>query len=77
MVNTAAEFDLKLNKTLFTLYSQVEGADEAFVKIYTGNGGYSLEVIDENNCIEVDQSTLEDSESFTVKGIAQGNARSR
>ena len=74
LVNTAAEFDLKLNKTLFTLYSQVEGADEAFVKIYTGNGGYSLEVIDENNCIEVDQSTLEDSESFTVKGIAQGNA---
>lgn len=64
LVNTAAEFDLKLNKTLFTLYSQVEGADEAFVKIYTGNGGYSLEVIDENNCIEVDQSTLEDSESF-------------
>ena len=74
LVNTAAEFDLKLNKTLFTLYSQVEGADEAFVKIYTGNGGYSLEVIDENNCIEVDQSTLEDSESFIVKGIAQGNA---
>lgn len=74
LVNTAAEFDLKLNLTLFTLYSQVEGADEAFVKIYTGNGGYSLEVIDENNCIEVDQSTLEDSESFTVKGIAQGNA---
>ena len=31
-------------------------------------------MIDENNCIEVDQSTLEDSESFTVKGIAQGNA---
>lgn len=26
LVNTAAEFDLKLNKTLFTLYSQVEGA---------------------------------------------------
>lgn len=47
LVNTAAEFDLKLNKTLFTLYSQVEGADEAFVKIYTGNGGYSLEVIDD------------------------------
>ncbi len=66
--------NLKLNKTLFTLYSQVEGADEAIIKIYTGNGGYSLEVVDENNCIEVDQSTLEDSESFTVKGIAQGNA---
>lgn len=74
LVNTAAEFELKLNKTLFTLYSQVEGADEALVKIYTGNGDYSLEVIDENNCIEVDQSTLEESESFTVKGIAQGNA---
>lgn len=74
LVNTAAEFELKLNKTLFTLYSQVEGADEAIVKIYTGNGGYSLEVVDENNCIEVDQSTLEDSESFIVKGIAQGNA---
>lgn len=74
LVNTAAEFELKLNKTLFTLYSQVEGADEAFVKIYTGNGDYSLEVIDENNCIEVDRSTLEESESFTVKGIAQGNA---
>ncbi len=56
LVNTAAEFELKLNKTLFTLYSQVEGADEAIVKIYTGNGGYSLEVVDENNCIEVDQS---------------------
>lgn len=25
LVNTAAEFELKLNKTLFTLYSQVEG----------------------------------------------------
>lgn len=74
LVNTAAEFELKLNKTLFTLYSQVEGADEAFIKIYTGNGGYSLEVIDENNCIEVDQSTLEDTESFTVKGVGQGNA---
>ena len=33
-----------------------------------------MEVVDENNCIEVDQSTLEDSESFIVKGIAQGNA---
>lgn len=32
LVNTAAEFELKLNKTLFTLYSQVEGADEAIVK---------------------------------------------
>lgn len=74
LVNTAAEFDLKLNKTLFTLYSQVEGADEAFIKIYTGNGGYSLEVIDENNCIEIDQSTLEETESFIVKGISQGNA---
>lgn len=74
LVNTAAEFELKLNKTLFTLYSQVEGADEAFIKIYTGNGGYSLEVIDENNCIEVDRSTLEDTESFTVKGVGQGNA---
>lgn len=74
LVNTAAEFELKLNKTLFTLYSQVEGSDEALIKIYTGNGGYSLEVIDDKNCIEVDQSTLEDTESFMVKGIAQGNA---
>ena len=74
LVHTAAEFDLKLNKTLFTLYSQVEGADEALIKIYTGNGGYSLEVIDENKCVEVDQSTLEDTETFTVKGIGQGNA---
>lgn len=74
LVNTAAEFDLKLNQTLFTLYSQVEGADEAFIKIYTGNGGYSLEVIDENNCIEIDQSTFEETESFIVKGIAQGHA---
>lgn len=74
LVNTAAEFDLKLNQTLFTLYSQVEGADEAFIKIYTGNGGYSLEVIDENNCIDIDQSTFEDTESFLVKGIAQGHA---
>lgn len=74
LVHTATEFDLKLNKTLFTLYSQVEGADEALIKIYTGNGGYSLEVIDENKCVEVDQSTLEDTETFTVKGIGQGNA---
>lgn len=73
-VNTAAEFELKLNKTLFTLYSQVEGSDEAIIKIYTGNGGYSLEVMDGNDCIEVDQSTLEDSETFTVKGLVQGNA---
>lgn len=77
MVNTAAEFELKLNKTLFTLYSQVEGSDEAIIKIYTGNGGYLLEVMDENDCIEVDQSTLEDSETFIVKGIAQGNAEIR
>lgn len=74
LVHTAAEFDLKLNKTLFTLYSQVEGADEALVKIYTGNGGYSLEILDENKSIEVDQSTLEDTETFLVKGIGQGNA---
>ena len=74
LVHTAAEFDLKLNKTLFTLYSQVEGADEALIKIYTGNGGYSLEILDENKSIEVDQSTLEDTETFLVKGIGQGNA---
>lgn len=75
LVNTAAEFELKLSKTLFTLYSQVEGADEAFIKIYTGNGGYALEVTDENHCIEVDQSGLENTESFTVKGISQGNVQ--
>lgn len=40
-VNTAATFDLKLSQNLFTLYSQVEGADEATVRIYTGNGGYT------------------------------------
>lgn len=75
LVHTAAEFELKLNETLFTLYSQVKGADEALIKIYLGNGGYSLEIDDENNCIEVDQSALEDNELFTVKGIGQGNAR--
>ena len=75
LVHTAAEFELKLNETLFTLYSQVKGADEALIKIYLGNGGYSLEIDDENNCIEVDQSALEDNESFMVKGIGQGNAR--
>lgn len=74
LVNTAAEFELKLNQTLFTLYSQIEGSDEIVVKIYTGNGGYSLEVMDEDHCIEVDPSELEDTESFTVKGVAQGNA---
>lgn len=77
IVNTAAEFELKLNKTLFTLYSQVQGADEAMIHIYTGNGSYSLEVVDEDNCIEVDQSKLEDLESFVVRGIAQGNAEIR
>ncbi|MEB3375390.1 hypothetical protein SFC43_26605 [Bacteroides sp. CR5/BHMF/2] len=41
-VNTAATFDLKLSQNLFTLYSQVEGADEATVRIYTGNGGYTV-----------------------------------
>ena len=40
-VNTAAEFDLKLKETSYTLYSNVEGEDEAVVEICTGNGGYS------------------------------------
>ena len=40
LVTTQATFELKLNKNLVTLYSQVEGADQATVKIYTGNGGY-------------------------------------
>lgn len=62
------------SKTYLHFIRKWKAADEAIIKIYTGNGGYSLEVVDENNCIEVDQSTLEDSESFTVKGIAQGNA---
>lgn len=75
MVNTATEFDLKLNKTLFTLYSQVEGSDEAVIKIYTGNGGYSLHVKDDNHCIEIlDQEMIEETETLTVKGVAQGNA---
>lgn len=74
-VYTAAEFDLKLNKTLFTLYSQIEGADEAVVQIYTGNGGYRLEVNDESDCIEVlDEDQLEETEKITVKGLRQGSA---
>lgn len=74
-VYTAAEFDLKLNQTLFTLYSQIEGADEAVIQIYTGNGGYSLEVNDENNCIEIlDEAQLEETEKVTVKGVRQGSA---
>ncbi|NDV63673.1 LamG-like jellyroll fold domain-containing protein [Bacteroides sp. 224] len=74
-VNTAAEFDLKLSKNIATLYSEVEDADEITIKIYTGNGGYNLEVIDEDQCIRVDQSTLEETESFTIKGIAEGDAQ--
>ncbi|MDD3039306.1 LamG-like jellyroll fold domain-containing protein [Bacteroides sp.] len=74
-VNTAAEFDLKLNETLFTLYSNAKDADEAVVKINTGNGGYSLDVKDENHCIEIlDQDQLEDTEMFTVKAIGEGSA---
>lgn len=75
-VNTAAEFDLKLKETLYTLYSNVEGEDEAIVEICTGNGGYSLEVEDENHCIEIlEKDLIEDTERFIVKGIGQGRAK--
>ena len=74
-VNTAAEFDLKLKETSYTLYSNVEGEDEAMVEICTGNGGYSLEIEDENQCVEIlGKDQLEDTEKFIVKGIGQGNA---
>lgn len=74
-VNTAAEFDLKLKETSYTLYSNVEGEDEAMVEICTGNGGYSLEVEDENQCVEIlGKDQLEDTEKFIVKGIGQGSA---
>lgn len=74
-VNTATEFDLKLKETSYTLYSNVEGEDEAMVEICTGNGGYSLEIEDENQCVEIlGKDQLEDTEKFIVKGIGQGNA---
>ena len=74
-VNTAAEFDLKLKEASYTLYSNVEGEDEAMVEICTGNGGYSLEIEDENQCVEIlGKDQLEDTEKFIVKGIGQGNA---
>lgn len=74
-VNTAAEFDLKLKETSYTLYSNVEGEDEVMVEICTGNGGYSLEIEDENQCVEIlGKDQLEDTEKFIVKGIGQGNA---
>ena len=80
MVTTAATFDLKLSQTLFTLYSQVEGADEAEVRIYTGNGGYTVGFHQEEgetavpDCIQLYTDALEETEKFRIKGIAQGSA---
>lgn len=80
MVTTAATFDLKLSQTLFTLYSQVEGADEAEVRIYTGNGGYTVGFHQEEGenavpaCIQLYTDALEETEKFRIKGIAQGSA---
>lgn len=79
-VNTAATFDLKLSQNLFTLYSQVEGADEATVRIYTGNGGYTVGFHQEGDdtvfptCVEINADDLEETEMFTIKGVAQGSA---
>lgn len=80
MVTTAATFDLKLSQTLFTLYSKVEGADEAEVRIYTGNGGYTVGFHQEEgetavpDCIELYADDLEETEMFRIKGVAQGSA---
>ncbi len=80
MVTTAATFDLKLSQTLFTLYSQVAGADEAEVRIYTGNGGYTVGFHQEEgenavpDCIQLYTDALEETEKFRIKGIAQGSA---
>lgn len=79
-VNTAATFDLKLSQGLLTLYSQVEGADEATVRIYTGNGGYTVGFHQEGEdtatptCVEINADNLEETEMFTLKGVAQGSA---
>ena len=73
-VRTAAEFDLKLNKNVLSLYAQVSGADSASVRINTGNGGYTLAVTDESQCVVVDSSRLATDWTFGVKGIGSGNA---
>ena len=77
LVTTQATFELKLNKNLVTLYSQVEGADQATVKIYTGNGGYTvgLHQVDGNlpSCLELHTEKLETEEQFTIKGLSEGS----
>ncbi len=78
-VETAATFDLKLSRSLITLYSQVEGADEDTVRIYTGNGGYTVGFHQEDGsaaptCVTLNTDNLEETETFTVKGLSQGSA---
>lgn len=78
-VETAATFDLKLSESLITLYSQVDGADEDTVRIYTGNGGYTVGFHQEDGaaaptCVSINTDDLEETELFIVKGLSQGSA---
>ncbi len=78
-VETAAIFDLKLSKSLLTLYSQVDGADEDTIRIWTGNGGYTVgfhkeEGAADPTCVMLKADNLDETGMFTVKGLSQGSA---